>query len=180
MQHLTQTNVIVNGGVWVHCVGSCVGEFLYLGFWVQVTNGLVSGSAYKTPGLTMAMIHDGLDNVSPFKDGVVLGISWVVPLPSNSGKWRFIGIPYWKWNNPGGDCYLEGGYPKVSMLNSTGAIIPCFSAKVSPVIFVQGKFSASPCFFYNPSEKYARQIGKICPNFFGVKRTKNIGNHHAA
>ena len=28
--------------------------------------------------------------------------------PSNSGKWRFVGILYWKCNSPGGDCYWEG------------------------------------------------------------------------
>ncbi len=36
--------------------------------------------------------------------------SWVVPPPSNCGK--FTGIPYWKCNNPGGDCYWEGRQPK--------------------------------------------------------------------
>ncbi len=35
-------------------------------------------------------------------------ISWMWPPPSNSGKWRFIGIPYWNCNNPGGHCYWEG------------------------------------------------------------------------
>ena len=40
-------------------------------------------------------------------------ISWIYPPPSNSGKWWFIGIPYWKCNNPGGDCYWEGGRPNV-------------------------------------------------------------------
>ena len=40
-------------------------------------------------------------------------ITWVVPPPSNCGKWRFIGIPYQKCNNPGGDCYWEGGQPKL-------------------------------------------------------------------
>ena len=39
-------------------------------------------------------------------------IRWVVPPPSNCGKWRFIGIPYYKCNNPGGDCCWEGGQPK--------------------------------------------------------------------
>ena len=32
---------------------------------------------------------------------------WVWPLPSNSGKWRFTGFPYWKCNNLGGHCYWE-------------------------------------------------------------------------
>ena len=30
------------------------------------------------------------------------------PSHSNSGKWKFIGIPYKKCNNPGGHCYCEG------------------------------------------------------------------------
>ena len=29
------------------------------------------------------------------------GITWIYPPPSNSGKWRFIGIPSKKCNNPG-------------------------------------------------------------------------------
>ncbi len=33
--------------------------------------------------------------------------------PGNSGKWRFMGIPYWKCNNPGGHCYWEGAKPKI-------------------------------------------------------------------
>ena len=37
---------------------------------------------------------------------------WVVPQTSDKGKWRFIGIPYSKWNDPGGDYYWEGGQPK--------------------------------------------------------------------
>ena len=39
--------------------------------------------------------------------------TWVWPHPSisNSGRWRFIGIPYWKCNNPGGHCYCEGPHP---------------------------------------------------------------------
>ena len=36
----------------------------------------------------------------------------VYPLPSNWGKWRFIGIPYYKCNDPGGDCYWLGGRSK--------------------------------------------------------------------
>ncbi len=31
--------------------------------------------------------------------------TWVVPFPSNSGKWRFPGFPYKKCNIPGGDYY---------------------------------------------------------------------------
>ena len=40
-------------------------------------------------------------------------ISWALPPPSNSGKWRFIGIPYWTCNNPGADYCWEGGQPKL-------------------------------------------------------------------
>ena len=29
--------------------------------------------------------------------------TWIDPPTSNNGKWRFIGIPYWICNNPGGD-----------------------------------------------------------------------------
>ncbi len=44
-------------------------------------------------------------------------IYWTYPPPSNSAKWRFIGIigiPYSKYNNPSlsGDCYWVGGEPK--------------------------------------------------------------------
>ncbi len=42
-----------------------------------------------------------------------MGIHWMWPPPSNSGKWRFIGIPYWNCNNPGGHCYWEGATCKV-------------------------------------------------------------------
>ena len=38
---------------------------------------------------------------------------WAWPPPSNSGKWRFIGIPYWKCNNPGGHCFCEGATSKL-------------------------------------------------------------------
>ena len=31
----------------------------------------------------------------------------------SSDKWRFIGIPYQKKNNPGGDCYWVGSRPKI-------------------------------------------------------------------
>ena len=35
------------------------------------------------------------------------------PTQDSSAKWRFIGIPYQKCNNPGGDCYWVGGRPKI-------------------------------------------------------------------
>ncbi len=36
-------------------------------------------------------------------------IRWIYP-PSNSHKWRFTGVSYEKYNNPGGDdCILIGG-----------------------------------------------------------------------
>ena len=40
----------------------------------------------------------------------VLGVS----LPSNSGKWRFVGILYW-CDNPGADWYSEGGQPNAGV-----------------------------------------------------------------
>ena len=40
-------------------------------------------------------------------------ITLVYPPPSNSHKWRFIGIPYQKWDNPGGGCYWVGGSSKL-------------------------------------------------------------------
>ena len=36
---------------------------------------------------------------------------WIYPPPSSSRTWRFIGIPYKKCNNRGGDCYWVGGRP---------------------------------------------------------------------
>ena len=39
-------------------------------------------------------------------------IGWVVSPPSNSHKWRFIRIPYQKWNDPGVDCCWVGVVPK--------------------------------------------------------------------
>lgn len=39
-------------------------------------------------------------------------ICWVVP--NNSGIYRFLGIPYQKYSNPGGHCYWTGGQPKGS------------------------------------------------------------------
>ena len=41
------------------------------------------------------------------------------PPHSNSGKWRFIDIPYYpykKCNNPGGHCYYEGATPNTYLL----------------------------------------------------------------
>ena len=38
----------------------------------------------------------------PTMDGSMI---WIYSPTSNSGKWRFIGIPYWKCDNPGGDCH---------------------------------------------------------------------------
>ena len=48
---------------------------------------------------------------------------WVVPPPSSSGKWRFIGIPYYKCYNPGGDCYWAGGQPKINPSNLEGRFL---------------------------------------------------------
>ena len=48
-----------------------------------------------------------------FENGNFGDIFWVWPPPSNSAKWRCIGIPYWKWNNPCGDCYWEGAASKI-------------------------------------------------------------------
>ena len=42
-------------------------------------------------------------------DEMWMNISWVVPPPSNGGKWRSIGIPTKKTDNPGGDCYSARG-----------------------------------------------------------------------
>ena len=51
-----------------------------------------------------------------FKDTKVLGNQFldifmlgVAPSHDAIGQLRFIGIPYWKCNNLGGDCYCEGG-----------------------------------------------------------------------
>ena len=38
---------------------------------------------------------------------------WSTPHPVTDMKWRFIGIPYWKWKKPGGDCYCMGGRSKL-------------------------------------------------------------------
>ncbi len=45
--------------------------------------------------------------------GWLFCIGWIWPPHSNSGEWRFIGIPYYKCNNPGGHCYCEGATPNV-------------------------------------------------------------------
>ena len=42
-------------------------------------------------------------------------MSWNYRPPSNSQKWWFIGIPYKKWNNPGGDCYWVGDNSKLCL-----------------------------------------------------------------
>ncbi len=68
------------------------------------------------------IITNGMDRIGSFqaipeffgnKNQVepLMWMIWVWPPPSNSGKWRFIGIPYWKCNNPGGHCYWEGATP---------------------------------------------------------------------
>ena len=58
------------------------------------------------------LYYDGSFLENEFEFNVIL---WIYPRPSNSGKWRFIGIRYWKRKNPGGNCYCEGGVdPSVS------------------------------------------------------------------
>ena len=47
-------------------------------------------------------------------------ITWVVPPPSKSGKWRFIEIPYKKRSHPSGDCYWEGDNPHHNCCLLTG------------------------------------------------------------
>ena len=44
----------------------------------------------------------------------LLGMDWLVPLPSNSGNEGLGWDPLLKmFHNPGGDCYWEGGQPKL-------------------------------------------------------------------
>ncbi len=39
------------------------------------------------------------------------------PPSRNCGEWGFVGIPYKKCNNPGGECYWEGATPKINHIN---------------------------------------------------------------
>ena len=42
---------------------------------------------------------------------IYIYLYWVWPMPSNSGKSRFTGIPYKKWNTHCGLCYWEEPHP---------------------------------------------------------------------
>ena len=44
-------------------------------------------------------------------------LSGVALSQDSSGKWRFIGIPYWTCNNPAAHYYWEGGTTQVTPLN---------------------------------------------------------------
>ena len=48
------------------------------------------------------------------------GTCWMWPHPSNSGKWRFIGILYKKCNIPGGHCFWEGATSKADVNEFAG------------------------------------------------------------
>ena len=66
--------------------------------------------------LSMKLYIESEHNIS-FQHKTTFQTAWMWPPPSNSGKWRFIGIPYWNFLNPGGDCYWAGGQPKVYHFN---------------------------------------------------------------
>ena len=60
-----------------------------------------------------------MEFIFPQEDGIKIKhirnqhIHWVWPPHSNSGKLRFLGIPYSKCDNAGGHCYWEGATPNI-------------------------------------------------------------------
>ena len=56
---------------------------------------------WQWPKVRLAMC-----SYAPWNDG---DWYWIYPKPRNSGKWRFIGIPYYKCNISGGDFQREKG-----------------------------------------------------------------------
>lgn len=62
---------------------------------------------YQTKNMEVPASYDFLGKVTK-------QIVCNAPPPSDSGKWkwRFMGIPYQRCNNPGGDCYVVGHHLK--------------------------------------------------------------------
>lgn len=52
------------------------------------------------------------NTLAPMRTTYIIFYS-LYPPPSISGKWRFIGVPYYKCSSPGGDCYWAGGRSNV-------------------------------------------------------------------
>ena len=68
--------------------------------WDRLQGGLEENMFEPQWILHLEIYKAQLNNTN--EDSIVIG--WVVPPPSNCGKWRFIGIPLLKtWNHPGGD-----------------------------------------------------------------------------
>ena len=66
-------------------------------------------NTWKIAGTNPHWKRRWLAGKSPFLNRRYLGCP---PPPSNSGKWRFIGVPDQRYNLPGGDRYCAGDNPR--------------------------------------------------------------------